>query len=62
MTKEEKLEWLRNASDEELLKQFADYTRITSSLDNIIQSGMKRDEVMWDYTETKNEILRRMAK
>lgn len=51
MTREQKIEWLRNATDKELLRQLVSF-----------EMGNKYGCYDEDIDLTENEILRRMAK
>lgn len=59
MTKEEKINWLRNATNEEVLGQ---YRRAIAETNNFELSFKVRLEAEEDERLAKEEILRRMTK
>ena len=61
MTREEKIEWLRNASTDQLLRQYETCTKAVSNLfDHAKNFGLTPEEVVDDYELVKAEVIRRM--
>lgn len=59
MTKEEKILWLRNASNEDVLKQLCSSMRVISSSSSSIADQIEAEE---DYQLAMKESLSRMTK
>lgn len=64
MSKQEKLQWMRTADDEELLDTYLQYAQI--GLHNLegyaMDWGMTKEEILEDRAALRAEVLKRMAK
>lgn len=63
MTKEQKINWLENATNETLLKQFETCSKEASDpFTYSKRQNRKFDEIFEDYELVKAEIFKRMSK
>ena len=63
MTKEQKINWLANASDEKLVKQFETSAMWASDpFTYAKKTGYAFEEIMEDYDLVRAELLKRLAK
>ena len=65
MTKEQKIEWLRNASAEELLKQYETSARWANDpfeFAKHFDGKVTIENIIDDYHLAKEEVIRRMTK
>lgn len=63
MTREQKIEWLKNASNEELVKQFERSSRAADDVFELSRRwGRSIDELLEDYELSKAELMKRMVR